>query len=115
MPNRAPDRKVGLPTIVPEVRTTDTSQYDTHDRIGRLFDGGVWSFANLNLPWALKNRCFHSFLLLSPAPSQEHPFSPCRDAAIYGERMSDHEARGQASYCSSLTFSIQSTVLPSRR
>jgi hypothetical protein len=51
--------KLSLPTIVPEIRTTNTGQHNTHDRIGRIFDGWVWSFADLNLPGALKNCCFH--------------------------------------------------------
>ena len=48
MTNRAPHRIVGLPTIVPEVRTADACQHDANDRVGRLFDGRVWSFAKLN-------------------------------------------------------------------
>ena len=52
-------RMRGQTAVVPQVGTTDASQYHTNDSISRLLNLRVRSLAKLNGTGPIKNCCFH--------------------------------------------------------
>ena len=47
--------------VVPQVRPADARQHDAHDRIGRLKDGRVGPFADLDIARSLEDCGFHGW------------------------------------------------------